>query len=262
MSHWVIVLFVGLFTFLNSTSLADSLRLRDGLRVEGTYLGGDSRTVRFLGENGEVASYAITEVESIAFGGPVTDALARPAGLPPDSMARRADVPVDSIVVPKDTVLFVRMLDAVDSNVNKPGERFRATLDEPLIVKGTVLAAKHSPVSVQLVHVKQSGQLRGEEEIALQLRSIAVDDKNYPVTSGFAEIASEGKGKQTAKVVGGTAGVGAIIGAIAGGKKGAAIGAAAGAGTGVAVQTLRGKQVRVNSETLLLFPLEEPLTIR
>jgi len=62
-------------------------------------------------------------------------------------------------------------------------------------------------------------------------------------------------------VVGGTTVIGAIIGAIAGGKKGAAIGAAGGAGAGVAVQSLRGKSVKVPTETVLTFRLDDPLVI-
>ena len=49
---------------------------------------------------------------------------------------------------------------------------------------------------------------------------------------------------------------------IAGGKKGAAVGAAAGAGAGVVVQSVRGKQVRVPSEAVLTFSLEESVTLR
>ena len=81
------------------------------------------------------------------------------------------------------------------------------------------------------------------------------------MTSRFAEIVSEAKGKQTAKVVGGSAAIGAYLGAITKGKKGAAIGAAAGAGAGAAVQVLRGKRVYIPSESLLAFPLEESVTL-
>jgi hypothetical protein len=154
------------------------------------------------------------------------------------------------------------MVDSVDSDVNKPGETFRATLEEPITVGENILASKDTPVAVQLVHVKQSGQLRGEEEIALQLRSITVNSRTYSLASEFAEVASEGKGKESAKVIGTTAGIGALIGLIAGGGKGAAVGAATGAGVGVVVQSVRGKQVQIPSEALLSFALEESVTLR
>ena len=256
MRYQVSLLFTVFFLFSTLTAFADILHLRDGRKVEGTFLGGDSRTVRFLLQDGQVGSFAITDVESIVFGtqsGSAASSVPAPAPTP---------APADPYTVSHGTVLVVRMIDSVDSDVNKAGETFRATLEEPIVVGENILAPKDTPVAVQLVHVKQSGQLRGEEEIALQLRSITVNSKTYSLASEFAEVASEGKGKESAKVIGTTAGIGALIGVIVGGGKGAAVGAAAGAGAGVVVQSVRGKQVQIPSEALLSFTLEESVTLR
>jgi len=254
MRHQVSLLSTVFFLFSTLTAFADILHLRDGRKVEGTFLGGDSRTVRFILQDGQVESFAITDAESIIFG--------TQAGSAASSVPTPTPAPADPYTVPHGTVLVVRMIDSVDSDVNKPGETFRATLEEPIAVGENILAPKDTPVAVQLVHVKQSGQLRGEEEIALQLRSITVNSKTYSLASEFAEVASEGKGKESAKVIGTTAGIGALIGVIVGGKKGAAVGAAAGAGAGVVVQSVRGKQVRIPSEAVLSFALEESVTLR
>lgn len=254
MRHQVSLLFTVFFLFSTLTTFADILHLRDGRKVEGTFLGGDSRTVRLILQDGQVESFAITDAESIIFG--------TQAGSAASSVPTPTPAPADPYTVPHGTVLVVRMIDSVDSDVNKPGETFRATLEEPIAVGENILAPKDTPVAVQLVHVKQSGQLRGEEEIALQLRSITVNSKTYSLASEFAEVASEGKGKESAKVIGTTAGIGALIGLIAGGGKGAAVGAATGAGVGVVVQSVRGKQVRIPSEAVLSFALEESVTLR
>jgi len=254
MRYQVSLLFTVFFLFSTLTTFADILHLRDGRKVEGTFLGGDSRTVRLILQDGQVESFAITDAESIIFG--------TQAGSAASSVPTPTPAPADPYTVPHGTVLVVRMIDSVDSDVNKPGETFRATLEEPIAVGENILAPKDTPVAVQLVHVKQSGQLRGEEEIALQLRSITVNSKTYSLASEFAEVASEGKGKESAKVIGTTAGIGALIGLIAGGGKGAAVGAATGAGVGVVVQSVRGKQVRIPSEAVLSFALEESVTLR
>jgi hypothetical protein len=159
--------------------------------------------------------------------------------------------------VPTDEILIVRMIDPVDSDVNRIGDTFRATLEGELRISKRTVAPKGTPALVQLVHVKQSGQLRGREEIALQLRSITVDGESYYVSSQFAEVASESKGEETAKVVGGAAAIGAIVGAITDGKKGAVIGAATGAGAGTAIQLVRGKRVYLPSESLLAFKQQD-----
>src|SRR5262249_50734065 len=74
------------------------------------------------------------------------------------------------------------------------------------------------------------------------------------------EQKGESRGKDTVKKVGVGTAIGAAIGAIAGGGKGAAIGAGAGAGAGTAVQVfIKGKQVKIPSETKLDFELEQPV---
>jgi len=240
------------FLLLSVTAQADVLYRRDGSAVEGTFLGGNSRTLRFLDEDGSVRTFAISDVESIVFSSPSEMA----------AESTSSPALVDPYTVPPGVFLVVRMLDPVDSDVNQPGDTFRATLEEPIQVDGRILASEGTPVSVQLVHVKQSGKLRGEEEIALQLQSITLNGRTHSLTTDFAEVASEGKGGQSAKVVGGGAVIGALFGAIVGGKKGAAIGAATGAGAGVAIQATRGQQVRIPSEALLSFKLEESVTLR
>jgi uncharacterized protein YcfJ len=82
------------------------------------------------------------------------------------------------------------------------------------------------------------------------------------VTSTDVTEQSSSRGARSAKVVGGTAALGAIIGAIAGGGKGAAIGAGSGAAVGTGAQVLtKGQTVKIPSETRLTFRLQQPVQI-
>jgi hypothetical protein len=105
----------------------------------------------------------------------------------------------------------------------------------------------------------------GEGEYGLDLESVTINGRRLAVESDTAEVAGErkdsiGANRRTAEHVGGGAAIGAIIGAIAGGKKGAAIGGAVGAAGGAGVQVLtRGKSVKVPSQSLVTFRLEQPL---
>ena len=104
--------------------------------------------------------------------------------------------------------------------------------------------------------------MKGSSELQLELTRMVIDGKDYPLVSSDYTLQGKGRGKNTAEKVGGGAILGAIIGGLAAGGKGAAVGAAAGAGAGGAVQVLtKGQQVKIPSETLLEFRLQQPVTV-
>jgi hypothetical protein len=137
-----------------------------------------------------------------------------------------------------------------------------ASLEDPLYVGDTMVAAKGTTVYGRLEQVNESGQLVGKAQLRLSLTGIVINGRTVPLSTGDYSVSGESRGANTAKKVGGGAAIGALIGAIAGGGKGAAIGAGVGAGAGTAVQVVtKGDQVHVPSETLLEFALDQPLNI-
>jgi hypothetical protein len=166
------------------------------------------------------------------------------------------------VEIPAGTDIVIRMIDGIDSEVNRTGEVFRASLDEPLMAESDVVVPRDSDVFVKLVESKSAGRIAGRSELRLELVRLQYEGKSYPLVSSTYEQVGSSRGKRTAATVGGGAAIGAIIGAIAGGGKGAAIGAAVGGAGGTAVQVLtKGQQIRVPSETRLEFRLEAPLSI-
>lgn len=167
-----------------------------------------------------------------------------------------------TVQVPAGTVITIRMIDSVDSEKHRAGQVFQASLEEPLVVDGVVLAERGADAYVKLIEARSAGRLAGRSELRLQLIRLMIDERPYTVESSTYEQVGSSRGKRTAATVGAGAAIGAAIGAIAGGGKGAAIGAAAGAGGGTAVQVLtKGEQVRVPSETLLEFRLDVPVQV-
>ncbi len=246
---------------------ADTITLRDGRRVDGTFMGGDSRQVKLLDADGKLQNFDIGDVETIRFKSSTVTASTESS---PPSLARppaaRAATPrvaaTSRVTVPAGTVLTVRMIDGIDSDVNRTGERFRASLDQPLQVGEETIAERGADVTVQLVRVEQSGKLTGRDELAMDLYDVTIEGRKYQVATSYAEVESKSRTASTSKVVGGTAALGAIIGAIAGGGKGAAIGAASGAGVGAGVQVLtKGAKVKIPSESRLEFTLKQPVSI-
>ena len=124
------------------------------------------------------------------------------------------------------------------------------------------MARKGTDVYGRLAEAKEAGHLSGSSELQLELTRMVISGQDYPVVSSDYTLKGKGRGANTAEKVGGGAVLGAIIGGIAGGGKGAAIGAGAGSAAGAGVQVLtRGQQVKVPSETLLEFRLQQPVTV-
>ncbi len=239
------------------TAGADVLRLKDGTQVDGTYIGGDSREVKFLRANGSVKSYAVGDIAGLDFGEAAAQAEESLAVSAPQPTAAAAS---GGVLIPEGTEISVRMIDSIDSDINGVGERFRASLESPIIVDGREVAPRGADAFVQVAKVDQAGRISGKEEVAVELSALMIDGREYTVNSDFAEVSSKSKTSKTAKTAAGGAAIGAIIGAIAGGGKGAAIGAGAGAGAGTVYSATRGTKVRIPSETLLTFNLRQPVT--
>ena len=158
--------------------------------------------------------------------------------------------------------MLVRMIDEIDSKDNVVGDVFKATLETDLTVNDVLVARRGSDVFGRLAYAKEAGHLSGSSELQLELTRIIIDGKEFPIVSGDYTLRGKGRGSDTAKKVGGGAVAGAIIGAIAGGGQGAAIGAGVGSAAGAGVQIFtRGHQVKVPSETLLEFRVEQPVNV-
>jgi hypothetical protein len=247
--------------FLVGAATADTLELRDGRVLQGKYLGGTQAVVRFE-VNGGVQAFNVTEVVALTFTGGSSAAATTttPQAMTPQALTTAA--PSGEVTIPAGQSILVRMIDGVDSSKNHVGDVFHASLETDLNVGNAVVARKGADVYGRLSEAKEAGHISGSSELQLELTRMVIDGKDYPVVSSDYSLKGKGRGSDTAKKVGGGAVAGAIIGAIAGGGKGAAIGAGVGSAAGAGVQVFtRGQQVKVPSETLLEFRLQQPATV-
>jgi hypothetical protein len=243
---------------------ADTLELKDGRVVTGRFLGGTQALMRFS-VNGQVQTYNVTEIVALTFTNDYGNAAPPPAPQQQSYAPQQAPpavAPGGAVTIPAGQAMLVRMIDGVDSSKNHVGDIFHASLETDLVIGGTVVARKGTDVYGRLANAKEAGHVSGSSELQLELTRMVVNGQDYPVVSSDYTLKGKGRGTNTAEKVGGGAAVGAIIGAIAGGGRGAAIGAGVGAGAGGAVQVFtRGQQVKVPSETLLEFRLQQPVTL-
>jgi hypothetical protein len=191
---------------------------------------------------------------------PLAPAYAEPApALPPPAPV---PVAVQKVTLPAGTRLSVRMIDGIDSERNRVGDVFRATLEAPLTAEDRVVVPAGTEVEGRVIQLKSAGHFSGRSEFTLELIRLDLNGRSYPLQTDTWNTKGNSRGARTAATIGGASAAGAIIGAIAGGGKGAAIGAAAGAGAGTGVQAItKGKQVKVNPEAVLDFRLTGDLTV-
>jgi hypothetical protein len=303
---------------LSQSALADTLELKNGSVIKGTFIGGSAAQLSFR-VGSTVQHYAVGDVAVLRFDGdaysannsgyapaPQTNYPPQQSNYPPPAQtsdassaqpnyappaqsndpnsgqsnypnsaqsnyppsqpnyAPPAGAPTngDRVTVPTGTRLSIRTIDAIDSNRNRVGDKFAATLEQPLYVNDQLVAPKGTNIYGRLEEAKQSGQFAGKSQLRLSLTGIVINGQTYGLSTGDYELSGKSRTANTAAKVGGGAALGAVIGAIAGGGKGAAIGAGVGAGAGTAVQVAtKGDQVHVPSETLLEFSLDQPVTL-
>ena len=161
------------------------------------------------------------------------------------------------------TTIPVRLLDPLDSSVNKTGDTFRAVVDQDIMVGNNTVIPAGSQVDGKLTLVQQSGRVQGRAAISMQFTALHIGTQTYPIESNILSFEAESTKKQDAAKVGIGSGIGAVVGAIAGGGKGAAIGAAVGAGAGGAtVVATRGKELKYEAEQPFEFTLGADLKVR
>jgi hypothetical protein len=149
------------------------------------------------------------------------------------------------------------------SDKNQSGDSFRATLDQPLVIDGFVIAERGARVEGRVSEVDAGGRVKGVARMTLELVRLTTSDgqRIRLQTETFARQGQKDTKGDAAKI-GVAAGIGAAIGAIAGGGKGAAIGAGVGGAAGAGgVMATRGKAAEIPAETRLSFRLREPITI-
>lgn len=166
------------------------------------------------------------------------------------------------ITVESGTPLSIRMVDAIDTATNQEGDTFRATLDAPVMVGDKVVIPTNADVIGRVAALRTAGHFTGQSQLALELTKVSFGGRTYSITTDQYAKQGASRGKNTAAKVGGGAAVGAILGGILGGGKGAAIGATVGAGAGGGVQAAtKGQQIKVPSEAVLRFRLDNPVTV-
>lgn len=177
-------------------------------------------------------------------------------------LRRPAPRTVAPALVPIGTNLKVRLNDTLSSKDSRAGDKFMATVIDPVRFNEATL---HGHIR----SIVKSSRIKGRTTMNLAFDSIDLpgDPARHGVVHGYVTriyasnartdeeggVQSEGRGKQTLKRSGIGATAGAIIGGIAGGGKGAAIGLILGGAGGAGSVAINGsKELKIESGTEML----------
>ncbi len=161
------------------------------------------------------------------------------------------------------TYVTVRVNQFLSSDRNQTGDAFAATLAQPLVVDGVVVAQRGQTVGGRVSEAQKAGRVEGTSRLGLQLTDLTLaDGSTVPVQSQMINRNGPTSVGRDAAAIGGTTALGAAIGAGVGWGQGAAIGAGAGAAVGIlGVLLTRGRPTIVYPETTLTFRIDSPVDV-
>jgi hypothetical protein len=177
--------------------------------------------------------------------------------------AEPAARPEPSLTLPAGYWITVRVNEPLSSDRSQPGDRFTATLAQPLVANGRILAYRGQTVFGVVVEARKAGAVKGTSSLGLEVTEISLaDGRQVQVKTRVIDRRGETSVGRDAQAIATTTAVGAAVGAAADGGFGAGMGAIAGAAAStVGVLVTRGRPTIVYPETPLAFRLDNPITV-
>lgn len=169
----------------------------------------------------------------------------------------------EAVIIPIGTMMRVRINRLLASDRVQPGQAFDGIVSNDVVANGFIAIPRGATVQGDVVDAKPSGTLKGRGEMSIQLTSVTLAGRVYPIVS---DVWSQHGGDKTIETLNKTAGfgaVGALIGAIAGGGVGAAVGGGIGAAAGLGSSAASGRgQTVVPPEGIVTFHLVQAAEVR
>ena len=134
--------------------------------------------------------------------------------------------PPSQLLLPAGVWISVRVDQQLSSKHNLPGDSFLASLAQPLVVGGFVVARRGQTVGGRVAVAQKAGRRSGTSRLGLELTEISlVDGQQLSVVTQLMEYAGGASVGEDAAVIATATGMGAAIGAVADSGLGAGIGA-------------------------------------
>src|SRR5262249_163285 len=158
---WITVMLV---LMVGVSLSADRVKLKSGKVIEGMFVGADSKAVRILLDNGKVTEVPIDSTVAVEF----SERKPAPPPPPPPNPAAQPK----PVQVPSGTVINVRLTQGIDVDASQAGQTFKAIVDDPVMMNGSIVIPRGASAVLQAAAVQQSGKMKGSDKITLKMNSI------------------------------------------------------------------------------------------
>jgi hypothetical protein len=196
-------------------------------------------------------------------------AAAKPAAKPATKTAstsaasKAPAAPSTPIVVPAGTQIGVVLSANVNTKHVVVGTPVQGTLASDLVINGRRAAKAGAAVQGTVTNsVSGSNKIGGVPTLSLRFDSlVAADGSTKTINAPYSQQGVSETGKDTAKIVGGTA-AGAIIGHQVSDKNGAVVGGLLGAGAGAAAAKKTGGEVKLTAGSVLTVTTQSSFEVK
>jgi hypothetical protein len=202
----------------------------------------------------------------VATGQPVTpgqvDSSGQPVTAPAPGAApivRPADVNIAA-----GTNLTIRINQHISVKSSRAGDRFDGEVVDPVAGENDrVVIPKGAHVSGVVVESHRRGHFKGSSILQLRLTYLTLNGTRYALDTRDLTQTKKGKGKRSAAIIGGGAGVGMLVGGVATGGVGLLVGGLVGGGGGTLLSGLTGnRDIEIPAESIVRFKLADNLVIQ
>ena len=182
----------------------------------------------------------------------------------PQGSSRPVITPVD-VHIRRGTTLAIRINQHISVKTTRAGEGFTGEVVRPVYADGTdqIAIPSRTPVYGVVDAAHRRGHFKGRSILELRLTSMELNGRRYALDTSDDVRTKKGKGKRTAALIGGGAGLGMLVGGVASGGVGLLVGGLAGGGAGTAISGLTGnRDIEIPAESVVNFRLADDLIVQ
>jgi hypothetical protein len=208
---------------------------------------------------GQKAEAITTTATPPAAGAPVP----APSGPVVSAVPQPPPVPVNA-TIPAGTALTIRIDQRISVKTSRAGDTFTGEVVDPVLATdNSTVVPKGATVGGVVVVSHRRGHFKGRSLLELRLTSLTVNGMQYQLTTRDLAESKKGKGRRSAGLIGGGAGLGMLVGGVATGGVGLVVGGLVGGGGGTALAGLTGnRDLNIPAESIVRFKLADDLVIQ